>query len=51
MNLLYILTVLNSQMHKKINESEISELVVHSQMYQFMKLLLCFNGYNYEKLG
>jgi hypothetical protein len=51
MNLLYTLTVLDSQMHNKINQSEISELVVHSQMHQFMKLLLCFNGCNYEKLG
>jgi hypothetical protein len=40
MYLLYILTVLNSQIHKKINQSEISELVVQSQMHQFMKLLL-----------
>jgi hypothetical protein len=30
-------------MHKKINQSEISELVVHSQMHQFTKLYLCFD--------
>jgi hypothetical protein len=38
MNLLYILIALSSQMHKKINQSEISELVVPSQMHQFIKL-------------